>query len=216
MPNFTRAILIGVLSALCLVAFVAAHGRTAFPGSRQSLLEQNDVTKDLPRYADLKAMLAAVDRGELSKIDYTECLKVHVPFNRAFLRPEALTVLNQISLTFYQRYHKPLQINSAVRTLQDQRRLRRWNRNAAAVTGQAASVHPTGYAFDLQRRGLNRAQLGYLRDILMFWRNQGLIIVEEEVKQPCFHVVAIPQHPGRPEFGPETGLESSTGAGMGL
>ena len=55
---------------------------------------------------------------------------------------------------FYSRFHQPLHLNSAVRTVEYQLRLQRVNGNAAAVDGDGASPHLTGQAIDLGKRGM--------------------------------------------------------------
>ena len=78
-------------------------------------------------------------------------------------------------------------MNSAVRTVRVQMRLLRWNHNAAPVHGEKASAHLAGIAVDLQRRGLTKEQMTFIQDKLLGLGN--MVIVEEELKQPCFHVV---------------------------
>jgi hypothetical protein len=86
------------------------------------------------------------------------------------------------------RFHTPLQINSAVRTVEFQQRLLRTNGNAAPAEGDTASPHLTGQAVDLAKHGLSLTQIAWLRGYLLPLVQQGKVDVEEEFQQACFHI----------------------------
>jgi hypothetical protein len=88
----------------------------------------------------------------------------------------------------YQRFHTPLQVNSAVRTVEYQRRLLHINGNAAPAEGDVASPHLTGAAIDIAKKGLTAAEVAWMRAYLLPLEQSGKIDVEEEFKQSCFHI----------------------------
>jgi hypothetical protein len=89
---------------------------------------------------------------------------------------------------FYSRFHTPLQVNSAVRTVDFQRHLERTNGNAAPAAGDTASPHLTGQAVDIAKHGLTLPQVAWLRMYLQPLIGSGKIDVEEEFQQACFHI----------------------------
>jgi hypothetical protein len=97
--------------------------------------------------------------------------------------------LDDISTAYYKEFHQQIQVNSAVRTVLVQKKLRRHNRNAAPETGETASSHLAGLTVDLQRRGMNKAQIKWVEDYLKPLKELGLIEPEEERRQWCFHIM---------------------------
>ena len=78
--------------------------------------------------------------------------------SRRFCRPWTLDFVNDLSQAYYNRFHQQIQVNSAVRTVKVQKKLRRHNRNAAPADGDTASSHLAGVTVDLQRRGMSKEQ----------------------------------------------------------
>jgi len=76
-----------------------------------------------------------------------------------------------------------------VRTVEYQRKLRRRNGNAAPETGETASSHLGGLTVDINKRGLTRQQHKFIEDYLFNLRQEGMIEVAEERRQPVFHVM---------------------------
>ena len=111
-----------------------------------------------------------------------------LPLNRRYSRPWTSVFLSVLARDFYNNFHEPLQLTSAVRTVQIQRRLLRTNGNAAPITGETASPHLTGQAVDIGKRGLSMAQIAWMRVYLQPLMDQGKIDVEEEFQQSCFHI----------------------------
>lgn len=197
-----------ILLILCIMLFGAsAHCRVrhprrvpeyrAFIPSHENLVEQNAEIDRLgiPRIQDNKQLAALIQAGALVPVEKSDALRVEIPASRAFLVPWAASFLNQIAAEYFNQFAVPLQVNSAVRTARVQRRLRSWNRNAAPYKGDCASAHMAGIAFDLQRRGLTAAQRRWLQWRLLYYFGRGDVIVEEEIKQPCFHVVVRGSYP---------------------
>ena len=157
----------------------------------------------LPRIKNNSELKELIDDGELVPITAGPDLHIAFPRNRAYLRPWAAEALSDLSRDFYSTFGQPLWVDSAVRTVQFQHRLRRWNRNAAPASGPTASVHPAGIAFDLKRRGLTMLQVRWLEWRLLVWALGGLVTVEEENRHSCVHVVVSGAYgPTRPQIDP--------------
>jgi hypothetical protein len=111
-----------------------------------------------------------------------------LPADRRCARPWAVRFATDMGRAFAARFREPLQVNSAVRTVDYQLQLQRVNGNAAAVDGDGASPHLTGQALDFGKRGMSKAQIAWMRAYLLPLMRAGKIDVEEEFKQACFHV----------------------------
>lgn len=113
-----------------------------------------------------------------------------LPTNRRYVRPWTRDVISALSAEFSARFSTPLTVTSAVRPESVQRRLRRWNRNAAPAT---VSSHPTGTTVDVTRRGMTQEQVRFVEDALLNLAMLNRVIVLEEKRQPCFHIFVIPR-----------------------
>ena len=114
-----------------------------------------------------------------------------LPANRRYALPQTVAFLLRLSEAYRLRFGKPLVIDSAVRDADTQRALRKRNRNAAPVDGEAASSHETGATVDIAKRGMTRAQLQWMRAILSYEVVMNRVIVEEERHQACFHTMVL-------------------------
>jgi hypothetical protein len=103
-------------------------------------------------------------------------------------RPSRESLLRQNEEIDRLEFHDQIQVNSAVRTVQVQKKLRRHNRNAAPEKGETASSHLAGITVDIQRRGMTSQQVAWMEQYLMPLRDQGLVEPEEERHQWVFHV----------------------------
>ncbi len=90
---------------------------------------------------------------------------------------------------YYDRFHEQIQLNSAVRTVKVQKKLRRRNRNAAPAEGETASSHLAGITVDLQRRGMTKDEIRFVEYYLFYLRALSLVEPEEERRHWCFHVM---------------------------
>jgi len=111
-----------------------------------------------------------------------------LPANRRYCRPWTSRFLTSLGAAHYARFHRPLQVNSAVRTVDFQRALIAVNGNAAPAEGDVASPHLTGAAVDIGKKGLSLSEISWLRAWLLPLQTSGKIDVEEEFYQACFHV----------------------------
>lgn len=162
-------------------------------GSYESMLRQNEVIDrlQLPRIAD-QAQLEELERtNELVEIKETSALRVSPAIlpDKRYCRPWTNQFLVDMSEAYYKEFGVPMQVNSAVRTMEQQQKLRRHNHNAAPELGEVASSHLAGITVDLARRGLTRTQHQWMEDYLKNLRDQGLIEAAEERRQKCFHVM---------------------------
>lgn len=165
----------------------------AFKPSHESLLLQNaEINRlNLPRIYDDKQLERLKASGDLVSITPSESLRIQPSLDpaRRYCRPWTMEFLEDISAAYYKEFHEQIQVNSAVRTVLVQKKLRRHNRNAAPETGETASSHLAGLTVDLQRRGMNKAQVKWMEDYLRPLKEMGLIEPEEERRHWCFHIM---------------------------
>jgi hypothetical protein len=171
-------------------------------GSHEILVHQNQmaVSDGLDRIEDddqlydmrrLKLLVALPDNDAIQVNDA-------LPANRRYARPWAVRFLNDLSRAYYARFHTPLIITSAVRTVAFQRHLTLINGNAAPPTGEVASPHLYGQAVDLGKHGMSITQIAWMRAYLTPVENEGKIDVEEEFQQACFHISVYRRYLGLP------------------
>jgi hypothetical protein len=163
-----------------------------FRPSRDSLLRQNaEIDRmELPRIQNQAELDRLVARGDLVSLPEGETLRIDPQLDpdRRYCRPWTRDFLEDLSTAYYSEFHEQIQVNSAVRTVQVQKKLRRHNRNAAPEKGETASSHLAGITVDIQRRGMTREQIAWMQDYMMPLKDQGLIEPEEERRQWVFHV----------------------------
>jgi hypothetical protein len=163
-----------------------------FRPSRDSLLRQNEEIDrlELPRIqndAELEQLIAS---QELVPIVANQTLRFdpRLDPDRRYCRPWTRDFLDDLSEAYYKQFHAQIQVNSAVRTVQVQKRLRRHNHNAAPEKGETASSHLAGITVDIQRRGMSKQQVKWVEAYIMPLKEQGLVEPEEERHQWVFHV----------------------------
>jgi Family of unknown function (DUF5715) len=164
-----------------------------FKPSHESLLLQNEEIDrlNLPRiYNDIQLERLKAS-GDLVPIIPNEALRIQPSLDpaRRYCRSWTMEFLEDISTAYYKEFHQQIQVNSAVRTVLVQKKLRRHNRNAAPETGETASSHLAGLTIDLQRRGMTKGQVNWMEDYLKPLKELGLIEPEEERRQFCFHIM---------------------------
>jgi len=175
------------------------HGRfhrmfwnPVFRPSHESLLRQNEEIDrmELPRIQNDEELEQYKASGELVPINASETLRFdpRLAEDRRYCRPWTRDFVEDLSEAYYKRFHEQIQVNSAVRTVQIQKKLRRHNRNAAPETGETASSHLAGITVDLQRRGMTKAQVQWVEQYLVPLRDAGLVEPEEERHQWVFHI----------------------------
>jgi hypothetical protein len=161
-------------------------------GSHENLLHQNQMADldGLNRVRDDADLLDLRRQKKLVALPENEALRVDVrlPEDRRFSRPWTAAFLSILARDHYAAFHQPLQVDSAVRTVQFQQRLTHSNGNAAPSTGDTASPHLTGQAVDIAKHGLTITEIAWMRAYLQPLIGQGKIDVEEEFQQACFHI----------------------------
>src|SRR5262249_38560332 len=164
-----------------------------FKPSHESLLLQNaEIDRlNLPRIRDDKELQQLIVNEDLVAITPNESLRIQPSLDpgRRYCRPWTLEFVQDISTAYYKEFHEQIQVNSAVRTVQVQKKLRRHNRNAAPEKGETASSHLAGLTIDLQRRGMTKAQVKWMEEYMRPLKEMGLVEPEEERRQWCFHVM---------------------------
>ncbi len=164
-----------------------------FRPSHDSLLRQNEEIdrSDLPRIQDDDELEALKASGDLVAIRESDSLKIERSLDpsRRFCRAWTRDFVDDLSESYYRQFHAQIQVNSAVRTVKVQKKLRRHNRNAAPADGDTASSHLAGVTVDLQRRGMSKDQLRFVERYLFYLNALGLVEPEEERRHWCFHVM---------------------------
>lgn len=172
------------------------HGRLVVPppmrGTREILIHQNEVAErdGLERIESNSELEQMRREGSLVALPVNAGIRIdeRLPINRRYSRPWTAKFLTTLARAHYARFGTPLQINSAVRTVEFQQRLIRTNGNAAPARGETASPHLTGQAVDIAKRGLSLTEIAWMRGYLLPLMQEGKIDVEEEFQQACFHI----------------------------
>jgi hypothetical protein len=187
-------------SALLLLCTTFAHAVRHYrvpwlnplPGSHDSQLRQNAEIDRLllPRIVNGEQLRQLIETGELARIVPTQSLRVSVA-GAPYCRPWTLDLLRQMSSDFYAQFGAPLTVTSAVRTQEQQRKLRGYNANAAPVDGDSASSHMAGISVDIGRARMSTKQTRWLTEYLRRLRDVGRVEVAMERRQRCFHVAVL-------------------------
>jgi len=164
-----------------------------FRPSHDSLLKQNEEIDrlDLPRIVDDAQLEELKASHALVPIEATETLRVEPSLDpsRRYCRPWTLDFVQDLSEVYYDKFHEQIQLNSAVRTVKVQQKLRHRNRNAAPAEGETASSHLAGITVDLQRRGMTKDEIRFMEHYLFYLHALNLVEPEEERRHWCFHIM---------------------------
>jgi hypothetical protein len=164
-----------------------------FRPSHESLLLQNaEINRlELPRIQDDDELEQLKLSQDLLPIRTSESLRFdpRLDPSRRYARPWTRDFAEDIGQAYYNRFHQQIQVNSAVRTVKIQKKLRRHNRNAAPADGDTASSHLAGVTVDLQRRGMSKDQIHWMEHYLFYMKALGLVEPEEERHQWVFHIM---------------------------
>ena len=162
-------------------------------GSHDSMTRQNEEIDrlQLPRITDQQQLLELERSQELVPIPESQFLRwsTTVQADKRYSRPWTRQFVVDMSEAYYNQFRAPMQINSAVRTMEQQQKLRRHNRNAAPEMGDMTSSHLAGITVDLAKRGLSPAEHQWVEGYLKDMRDQGLVEAAEERRTWCFHVM---------------------------
>lgn len=166
-----------------------------FRGSHELLVRENVQIDELqlPRIVDDDELEMLEAYEELVPVEDNEALTVasNLLQNRRYCRPWTRDFLEDFSEAFYAEFRRPIIVTSLVRTAEQQKKLRRHNRNAAPEEGETVSTHLTGMTFDMYKRGLSRKQKQWIEEYFLPFKEAGLIEPIEERRQPVFHVTVF-------------------------
>ena len=161
-------------------------------GSAASLERQNDKTEadNLERIEDENDLAARIANKLLVPVPESAALAVNANLspNHRYCRPWTARFLSDLARAHEALFHRPLEVSSAVRTVEYQRQLMHINGNAAAAEGDIVSPHLTGATIDIAKEGLTRGEIAWMRTRLAALQQSGKIDVEEEFLQACFHI----------------------------
>ena len=161
-------------------------------GTHDSLVRQNERSEDeaLERIEDDADLQDRIARGLLVRVPESGGLTVNpaLPEDRRYCRPWTADFLADFAHAHQAQFHTPIVVSSAVRTVEYQKQLMRINGNAAEAEGDIVSPHVTGATIDIAKSGLSRHEMEWMRTQLLSYQNAGVIDVEEEFHQRCFHI----------------------------
>ncbi len=208
--TFRSSVILSILLLLTTCSFAASiktryhhspahHARhlrwapVLLKGSHDSLLRQNaEIDRlQLVRIQNDEALHQLIARDQLVALPETGTLRVdsRLEPSRRYCRPWTRLFLEDFGQAYYKQFHQPLQVNSAVRTVDQQERLARYNHNAAPAEGETASSHLAGLTVDIAKKGMTRRQRAFAEAYLVKMNKLGVVEAVEERRQACFHVM---------------------------
>ena len=204
--------------------FTGPVSRYTLRGTHDSLVRQNaraeqDSLERIEDDADLQDRIA---RGMLVRVPDSGGLIVNpgLPEDRRYCRPWTADFLANLGRDYQAKFHKSLIVSSAVRTVEYQKRLMRTNHNAAEAEGDIVSPHLTGATIDIAKSGLSKKEMLWMRNQLLNYQNAGVLDVEEEFRQRCFHITVYKNYaageqsprPSKVTTAPSTTVDDSISA----
>jgi Family of unknown function (DUF5715) len=185
---------------LCMLMVSSLLANASLRGSKSSLKKQNEE-------ADRENLTRIENDGQLERFKRLGLL-VKLPENQfvridprlepkwRWCRRPAAAFLRDLGREYFKQFHEQLQINSAVRTVEYQRQLRKSNGNATAADGEDRSSHLTGATIDLAKKNMSSDEKKWMRKKLLDFKARDLIEPIEERKQACFHVMVFKSYHG--------------------
>lgn len=171
-------------------------------GSAESLERQNERAEadGLERILDEDDLSSRIEQKLLVPIPESPALGINSDLteNHRYCRPWTATFLSDLAGDHDAQFHKPIVVSSAVRTVEYQQGLMRTNHNAAAAEGDIVSPHLTGGTIDIAKSGMTHKELVWMRNRLLALQLSGMIDVEEEFRQPCFHITVYKNYATAP------------------
>jgi uncharacterized protein YcbK (DUF882 family) len=183
---------------VCFMISYSILAGASLRGSRSSLKGQNkEADRENLTRIETDAQLERFKRsGLLVRLPETEQVQVdpRLPVKWRWCRPVVAKFLRDLGREYFAEFHKPLQVNSAVRTAERQRELRKRNGNATKADGENRSSHLTGATIDLARRNMTITEEKWLGKKLLSLEKQKLIEATKERKQACFHLMVFSRY----------------------
>ena len=181
--------------------------RSALKGSFESLSRQNEMAdaEGLERILDEDDLSDRIAQKLLVPVPASSSLVVNgnLPENHKYCRPWTSDFLADLARAHQAQFGRPIEVSSAVRTVEYQKQLMRVNGNAAAAEGEVVSPHLTGATIDVVKHGMGRTELNWMRTWLLPLQLAGTIDVEEEFRQKCFHITVYKNYVSPPPTAPE-------------
>jgi hypothetical protein len=135
------------------------------------------------------AGLAADFGGRAYDLHDTAAAKEFEARMLSFIRPAALSVLEELGAAYQSKFERPLPVTSLVRTVEYQRLLREsGNPNAADV---APPPHTTGLAFDIYYRYMTTAEQEFVMGEIAQLERDGRVEALRELRDH-YHVFVFP------------------------
>jgi hypothetical protein len=170
-----------------------AHWNPVLRGSHDSMLRQNEEIDrlKLTRINDDQELEELELRGDLVSLHDSRSMQIasNLDMNRRFCRPWTRAFLEDVSQAFYAQFHQPIQVTSAVRTVDQQARLQRSNHNAAPIDGDTASSHLAGLTVDIGKGPMSGRQRAWFSQYVLKLQQLGLVEAAEERRQACYHIM---------------------------
>lgn len=141
----------------------------------------------LTRFMTEQEVLTAVQQNVLVPLPECRALRIdkRLPMDHRYARPEAVAFVQRIAEEHYVLFHKSLQVNSAVRSADYQKKLVRHNRNAAPAEGAVYSSHEFGNTLDLYKK-MSKAERQWLVVRLLYYRETQRVLAIQE--KGCWHL----------------------------
>ncbi|MEK7464379.1 MAG: DUF5715 family protein [Patescibacteria group bacterium] len=169
------------------------YRKGSLSGSIGSRIRQNDQAnkENLSRIKDDTELERFIKKSLLVPIYENENIGIdpRLEIKLRFVRPYTKIFLNDMGTAFQRIFGKPIQVNSAVRTVVYQKDLIKKNANADSADGQITSSHLTGSTVDIAKNGISRIGLWWIRVYLINLEREDKIEATEENAQAVFHVM---------------------------
>ncbi len=171
-------------------------------GSAAVLERQNErlEAEGLERIEDEDDLAARIAHRLLIPVPASDALVVNanLPEQHRYCRPWTARFLADLARAHYTAFHRPIEVSSAVRTVDYQQRLIRTNGNAAPAEGEIVSPHLMGATIDIAKGTMNAKEIAWMRRRLTALVAAQKIDVEEEFQQACFHITVYKSYAPRP------------------
>lgn len=185
----------GCMAFLMLVAACSPPcAANVLRGSPESMARQNRIADEqqLVRMTEEKLALHKMIGTLLPLPKDAVRIDHRLPVSYRWTLPRVRFFLVDLSREFKGKFGVSLKVNSAVRTLEYQRQLKKVNGNAArGDTPERRSAHLTGAVVDIAKKGMSAPQVAWMRTRLSKLEADGLLEVTEEHSQLVFHVMVI-------------------------
>jgi len=184
-------------------------------GSHESLVRANvEIDRlELPRIENDEQLLRLEESQDLVPLFDSDAMQVapNIKPTRRYCRPWTRAFVEDLSSAFYAEFGRPLIVTSAVRTMEQQQKLRRRNRNAAPIQGETASSHMAGTTIDIGKGPMTRAERAWFDQFVLPLANEHIVEAVEERHQACYHIMVAERYgTWRQEHRLETASAGST------